>query len=88
MIKIAIRDAVPLPTPQINFLQLGSPLSTPKGNRSPATPNRELFNEKVRELKSVKTQLENERYEKSLLESEMKQNAEKIESLGEFSLKF
>lgn len=84
LIKAAIKEAVPLPTtPQINFLQLGSPLSTPKGSKSPSTPNREMFNEKIRELKSVKTQLENERYEKSLLETEMKQNLNKIESLGE-----
>lgn len=85
LIKEAIREAVPPPTtPQFNFLQLGSPLSTPKACKSPSTPNREMFNEKIRELKSIKTQLENERYEKSLLESEMKQNLDKIESLGKF----
>lgn len=82
LIKEAIREAVP--SPQINFLQLGSPLSTPKGCKSPASPNREMFNEKIRELKAVKSQLENERYEKGLLESEMRQNLDKIDNLGKF----
>lgn len=65
-------------------MAVGSPLRTPKCSKSPLTPNKEIFNDKMRELKMVKAQLENERYEKNMLEIEVKQNQDKAESLGEF----
>ena len=70
-------------SPHLNFLSLGSPLRTPKAKSTPtSTPNKEVFNERMRELKMTKAQLENERYEKNMLEIEVKQNQDKAEIIG------
>lgn len=62
------------------FMSLGSPLKTPtKLERSP--PPKEYAEIKLRELKYLKTELENERFERNLLEVEMRQSHEKIDSL-------
>lgn len=69
---------------QMHFMNVGSPLRTPKSNdKNQSTPNKEYFNEKMRELKMVKGQLENERYEKNMLEVECRQNQDKAEEFGE-----
>lgn len=84
-LRQAIKEACPMSSsPHLHFMNVGSPLRTPKVKKSPSTPNKEVFNEKIKELKMIKTQLENERYEKNMLEIEVKQNQEKSESLGKF----
>jgi len=83
-LRQAVKEACPLSaSPHLNFISLGSPLRTPKAKSTPtSTPNKEVFNEKMRELKMAKAQLENERYEKNMLEIEVKQNQDKAEVFG------
>lgn len=62
------------------FMTLGSPIKTPtKLDRSP--PYKELTSLKLKELKHMKVQLENERFERNLLEVEVKQNQDIVDSL-------
>ena len=83
-LRHAIKEACPLNATQyLNFMNVGSPLRTPKGKKSTSTPNKEILDDKIKELKLIKAQLENERYEKNMLELEVKQNQDKAESLGE-----
>jgi hypothetical protein len=81
MIRQGIKEAIPKPSPQFKFMS-DSPLKTPKTDRSPPTPNREYFNHKMKEFKLVKAQYENEKYEKNMIEIELKQSQEKIETLS------
>lgn len=79
MLRHAIKQVAKESSPP-HFIELGSPLKTPtKLERSP--PPKEYAEIKMREFKHLKTQLENERFERNLLEVEMKQSHEKIESL-------
>jgi hypothetical protein len=82
VVKNAIRKAAPT-TPQLRFFS-SSPFKTPDKFSSSMTPAKLVSHEKLMELKFTKTQLENERYEKNLLESEMKDNEEKIQRLRKF----
>uniref|UniRef100_A0A1A9VVX7 Uncharacterized protein n=1 Tax=Glossina austeni TaxID=7395 RepID=A0A1A9VVX7_GLOAU len=50
---------------------------------SPLTPRTNLLEERTRELFDLRAQLETERYEKDLLESQIKQNENKILKLNE-----
>lgn len=80
-VSAAIREAVP---PAISFrFMASSPMKTP--DKVTQTPNRSF--EKTKELLRVKGMLENERYERGVLESEMKQNEEQIKILGKHQLK-
>ncbi|XP_013118955.2 golgin subfamily B member 1 isoform X1 [Stomoxys calcitrans] len=65
-----------------------SPLKTPKrcaGTQriSPTTPKSNLLEERTRELFNLRAQLETERYEKGLLEVQIKQNEDKILKLNQ-----
>lgn len=73
----AIREAMPSP-PSMRFIS-SSPMMTP--DKTPQSPSRSF--EKAKELHKVKTMLENERYERNMLDAEVKLNEEKIQSLGE-----
>lgn len=76
-IRNSIKEAAQVMSPP-QFISIGSPLKTPtKMERSPSP--KKLNN--VREFKQLKLQLDNERYERNILEVEMKQNQEKIENL-------
>jgi chromosome segregation ATPase len=80
MLRRGIKEAASVKYSPPPFMQLGSPIKTPtKLERSP--PSKELNHMKLKELKHLKVQLENERYERNLLEVEVKQNQEKIDSL-------
>ncbi|CAO1399270.1 unnamed protein product [Diamesa serratosioi] len=78
LIRQAIHQSAPLSPGVVPFLQIGSPIRTPKANKSPPTPTRQLFMEKTRELKTIKAQLDTERYERGCLEVQVKLNEEKI----------
>lgn len=82
MIRSAIKDAIP-PSPVFRFIS-SSPLKTP--DKVPPTPQKTFYYEKTKELQRVKTQLENERYERNMLDVEVKQYEQKIEQLGELNL--
>lgn len=80
MIRRGIKETTSIVLSPPPFMPLGSPLKTPtKLERSP--PSKELSNLKLKELKHLKVQLENERFERSLLEVEVKQNQDKVDSL-------
>lgn len=78
-ISAAIRDAIPTP-PRIKFIS-SSPLKTP--DKTTQTPNRSF--EKAKELQKVKTMLDNERYERNLIEVELRTTEDKMDSLCKFS---
>jgi hypothetical protein len=89
-IRTAIKQSIsmmsPPKSPKKMFTLTSSPLDTPTKydcQSTPTTPNKEFFNQKLKELKIVRTQLDTEKFEKSMLEVEMRQNQEKIEHLGE-----
>lgn len=76
MLRQGIKETASVGFSPPPFIALGSPLKTPtKLERSPPPK------EQSKELKHVKVQLENERFERNLLEVEVKQTQEKIESL-------
>lgn len=77
IIRSAIKEAVPS-SPALKFIT-SSPLKTPV--KMPPTPNKTFYQEKTNELHKVKTMLENERYERNMLEVEVKQYEERIELL-------
>lgn len=77
IIRSAIKEAVPS-SPALKFIT-SSPLKTPV--KMPPTPNKTFYQEKANELHKVKTMLENERYERNMLEVEVKQYEERIEHL-------
>lgn len=83
VLRNAIRDAVP-PSPHLKFIS-SNILKTPDKIHSPS-PSKLFFQEKSRELQRVKTMLENERYERSMLEVEVKQNEERIQLLRKLAL--
>lgn len=58
------------------FIEIGSPLKTPTKKEN--TPPSEI---QMKELKYLKSQLDNERFERGLLEMEMKTSQNKIENL-------
>jgi hypothetical protein len=78
----AIKKAAPT-TPQLRFFS-SSPFKTPEKFSNAKTPAKHFSHEKLMELKFTKTQLENERYEKNLLETEMKDTEDKIQRLSKF----
>lgn len=83
IVRKGITEATSVFSPPVPFLSVKSPLRTPKKpNISPPTPSKQFLENKLKELKHVKTQLENERYEKNILEIEVKENCEKITNLG------
>ncbi|KAM7347652.1 mushroom body defect isoform 2-T2 [Cochliomyia hominivorax] len=70
-----------------SFSRCESPLKTPKRcagpqRISPSTPKSYLLEERTRELYNLRAQLETERYEKGLLEVQIKQNEDKIQKLN------
>ncbi|XP_073830569.1 mushroom body defect isoform X2 [Musca autumnalis] len=70
------------------FSRCDSPLKTPKRcagpqRISPTTPKSYLLEERQRELYNLRAQLETERYEKGLLEVQIKQNEDKILKLNQ-----
>ncbi|TMW47431.1 hypothetical protein DOY81_007488 [Sarcophaga bullata] len=70
-----------------SFSRCESPLKTPKRSAgpqrvSPSTPKTFLLEERTRELFNLRAQLETERYEKGLLELQIKQNEDKIQKLN------
>jgi hypothetical protein len=77
LLRVAIKEAVP-PSPHLKFIS-SSPMKTPV--KLQTTPNKTFFHEKSQELKRTKTLLENERYERNMLETEMKQNEERSQCL-------
>ncbi|KAL9879413.1 rootletin isoform X2 [Glossina fuscipes] len=69
-------------------IKADSPLRTPKRNigtqrNSPLTPKTHLLEERTRELFALRAQLDTERYEKGLLEIQIKQNEDKILKLNQ-----
>uniref|UniRef100_A0A1A9ZIH1 Uncharacterized protein n=1 Tax=Glossina pallidipes TaxID=7398 RepID=A0A1A9ZIH1_GLOPL len=71
-----------------NSIKTDSPLRTPKRNigtqrNSPLTPKTHLLEERTRELFALRAQLDTERYEKGLLEIQIKQNEDKILKLNQ-----
>jgi hypothetical protein len=85
LVRKAIREATPVTSPAlIPFLNIGSPIKTPsKVDRSPPTPNKAYFNERMKELQSIKAQLDSERYEKNILEADVRQN--EIQALSTYT---
>jgi len=82
IIRTGIKQAAILTSPQTKYFSVTSPLKTPKkSDISPPTPCKDFINSKLKELKAVKSQLENERYERNLLEMEVKQSQEKVDNL-------
>ncbi|KAG5668169.1 hypothetical protein PVAND_016119 [Polypedilum vanderplanki] len=80
-LRLAIKQINLMPSPQKS-----SNIFNPSPRKSeqqliPLTPNKEFVNQKLKELKSLKTQLDNEKFEKSMMEVEMRQNQEKIDHL-------
>ncbi|XP_075156048.1 mushroom body defect isoform X3 [Haematobia irritans] len=70
------------------YIRCDSPLKTPKRcagpqRISPTTPKSYLLEERTRELYNLKAQLETERYEKGLLEVQIKQNEDEILKLSQ-----
>lgn len=80
VLRAAIKGSMPSP-PSIRFIN-SSPLKTP--DKTPPTPNKLLVQERLKELQKLKTMLENERYERNMLDAEVKQFEEKIDLLGKF----
>lgn len=73
-----------------SFPRLDSPCRTSRyaaGNSSPRivppTPKSAMLEERTRELYNLRAQLETERYEKGLLEVQIKQNEEKMKKLNQ-----
>jgi hypothetical protein len=88
-LRSAIKQGVMILSPQKSsssiFTIISSPFKTPKKSdrhNTPPTPSKEFVCQKLKELKAVKTQLETEKFEKSMMEVEMRQSQEKIEHLG------
>ncbi|XP_017477932.1 PREDICTED: major antigen isoform X2 [Rhagoletis zephyria] len=76
--------------PSSSFPRPDSPFRTARyapGNSSPRivppTPKSAMLEERTRELYNLRAQLETERYEKGLLEVQIKQNEEKIKKLNQ-----
>lgn len=83
IIRSSIKEAIPV-SPAFKFI-CSSPLKTP--DKTPLTPFKIFYHEKTKELSKIKTMLENERYERNMLDVEVKQYEEKIELLGKFEEK-
>lgn len=82
IIRTGIKQAATLTSSQTRYFAVNSPLKTPKkSDISPPMPSKDFINSKLKELKAVKSQLENERYEKNMLEMEVKQSQEKVDNL-------
>lgn len=89
-LRMAIRDSTP-ENPRLSFLYLkfNSPQRTAKNfKNSPPTPTSQLLDEKGREVKLLKAQLDSEKYERGFLEVQVKQYEERLTKLGECSLMF
>ena len=84
IIAQAIQKAVPA-SPQFKFLS-SSPMKTPDKFSPSNTPAKRISHEKLMKLKFLKTQLENERYERNLVETELKESEEIIARLRKFEI--
>jgi hypothetical protein len=80
VLRAAIKEAVP-PSPLLKFIS-ASPVRTP--DKTPPTPYRANYHDKTKEVQRLKTQLENERYERNMLEADMRQSEQQIKSLRKF----
>lgn len=80
VLRSAVKEAVMSP-PSIRFIS-SSPLKTP--DKAPSTPNKLLIQERLKEVQKLKTLLDNERYERNMLDAEVKQFEDKIDLLGKF----
>ena len=81
-IRTGIKQTAISSSPQTSYFSDNSPKKTPrKTDLSPPTPSKDFINSKLKELKAVKSQLENERYERNMLEMEVKQSQEKVDNL-------
>lgn len=81
-LRSAVKQAIPSPV-SIRFIS-SSPLKTPE--RVPTTPNKIAIQERLQELQKMKTMLENERYERNMLDAEVKQFEERIDVLGKLTI--
>ncbi|XP_063706407.1 GRIP and coiled-coil domain-containing protein 2-like [Culicoides brevitarsis] len=82
-LRTAIREATPA-NPRLSFLQMGfsTPQRSPKNfKNSPPTPTSQLLDEKGREVKLLKAQLDSEKYERGFLEVQVKQYEERLSKL-------
>lgn len=89
-LRMAIRDSTPA-NPRLSFLHLNfnTPQRSPKNfKNSPPTPTSQLLDEKGREVKLLKAQLDSEKYERGFLEVQVKQYEERLSKLGECSPNF
>lgn len=86
VVRQAICEAAPAKAMAHMKFICSSPMKTPDKIAPTPTPSKLISHEKLMELKRTKTQLENERYERNLLEAEMKDYEEKIELLRKLSL--
>lgn len=84
IIAQAIQKAAPA-SPQFKFLS-SSPMKTPDKFTPSNTPSKFISHEKLMELKFLKTQLENERYERNLVETELKESEEIIARLRKLNI--
>lgn len=81
----AVQKAAP-PSPRYRIFS-SSPIRTPDKGAVNPTPSK-LPHEKLMELKFTRTQLEHERFEKNLLETEVKDYEDKIHRLRKFEISF
>lgn len=87
VLRAAIKETTPaMASAHLKFL-CSSPKTPDKVTPAP-TPSKLISHEKLMELKHTKTQLGNERYERNLLESELKESEDKIELLRKFCVNF
>lgn len=79
-LREAIHQASPA-VPRLSFINLMSDLHTPKGKLSPPTPSGVMLDQKAREIKMLKAQLDAEKYERGFLEVQCKQYEEQMNKL-------
>lgn len=77
VLRLSIKEAV-MSSPRLKFVS-SSPIKTP--DKSSATPSKAFYYAKAKELQRSKAMLENERYERNMMEVELKQYEEKLQSL-------
>lgn len=79
-IREAIHQSSPA-VPRLSFINLMNNLNTPKGKLSPPTPIGAIVDQKMREIHTLKAQLDSEKYERGYLEVQCKQYEEQISKL-------
>jgi hypothetical protein len=81
IVRAAIYEASPAKLiPHLKFI-CSSPIRTPDKAPPTPTPSKIISHEKLMELQRAKTQLANERYERNMIEGELKESEEKIQQL-------